>query len=140
MAKSVYTKEERHAQFLKTGLKLARKRGVGKVSISSVAKEHEVTAPLVFHIFGSRAEFHAAIIKEAKKQKIVLPADAPKLPPRKRSIKEVRAIKNKVAAKKPAVSKTAKKNSASASKRFTSLPVPTGEAAPVAPPSLTPKI
>lgn len=140
MAKSVYTKEERHAQFLKTGLKLARKRGVGKVSVSSVAKEHGVTAPLVFHIFGSRDAFHAAIVKEAKRQKIVLPVDGPKLPPRKRSVKEVRAIKDKIAGtrtKKPAVSKTAKKNSASASKRFTSLPVPTGDAAPT---SLTPKI
>lgn len=140
MAKSVYTQEERRAQFLKTGLKLARKTGVAKVSVSSVAAEHSVTAPLVFHIFGNREKFHAELRAEAKKQKIVLPADAAvkDAPKRKRSVAEVKAIKRKVVPgkdKRKVVEKSrskpataAKKEKAkTAAKKFTSLPVPTVE-------------
>lgn len=86
MAKQTYTKEERKAQFLKTGVKLAKKNGIAKVSAAAVATEHNVTAPLVFHIFGSREKLQAAIKREAKKQGVVLaePKAAP-APKRKRS-------------------------------------------------------
>lgn len=86
MAKQTYTKEERKAQFLKTGVKLAKKNGVAKVSAAAVAAEHKVTAPLVFHIFGSREGLQRAIKAEAKKQGVALA--------------EVNAIKNKPAARK----------------------------------------
>ena len=95
MAKQTYTKEERKAQFLKTGVKLAKKNGVAKVSAAAVAAEHKVTAPLVFHIFGSREGLQRAIKSEAKKQGVVLPE-----PKRKRSVAEVKAIKNKAAVTK----------------------------------------
>ena len=95
MAKQTYTKEERKVQFLKTGVKLAKKNGVAKVSAAAVAAEHKVTAPLVFHIFGSREGLQRAIKSEAKKQGVVLPE-----PKRKRSVAEVKAIKNKAAVTK----------------------------------------
>lgn len=78
MAKQTYTKEERKAQFLKTGVKLAKNNGVAKVSAAAVAAEHKVTAPLVFHIFGSREGLQRAIKAEAKKQGVVLTEPAPK--------------------------------------------------------------
>lgn len=79
MAKNTYSKEERAAQFLKTGVALAKKDGINKVTVAAVAAKHEVTAPLVFHIFGSRAKLHAAIKKEAKRLGVELGA-APKAP------------------------------------------------------------
>ena len=86
MAKQTYTKEERKAQFLKTGVTLAKKNGIAKVSAAAVATEHKVTAPLVFHIFGSREKLQAAIKREALKQGVVLaePKATP-APKRKRS-------------------------------------------------------
>lgn len=109
MAKQTYSKEERKAQFLKTGVALAKKDGVDSVTAAAVAAKHEVTAPLVFHIFGSRDKLRAAIKREAKKQGVVLPAEAKKTD-RKRSVAEVKAIKDKAAAKRPArkVSRSAK--------------------------------
>ena len=104
MAKQTYTKEERKVQFLKTGVKLAKKNGVAKVSAAAVAAEHKVTAPLVFHIFGSREGLQRAIKAEAKKQGVALaePKKAAPAPKRKRSVAEVKAIKNKVATRKVA--------------------------------------
>lgn len=96
MAKNTYSKEERKIQFLATGLKLARKNGIAKVSVAAVAAEHKVTAPLVFHIFGSRDKLQSAIKREAWKQGVTLAEPAPK---RKRTVAEVKAIKDKAAAK-----------------------------------------
>lgn len=111
MAKQTYSKEERKAQFLKTGVALAKKDGVGSVTAAAVAAKHEVTAPLVFHIFGSRDKLRAAIKREAKKQGVTLaePKAVKKAPkvakpaaaPRKRSVAEVKAIKDKAAGKRP---------------------------------------
>lgn len=113
MAKQTYSKEERKAQFLKTGVALAKKDGVDSVTAAAVAAKHEVTAPLVFHIFGSRDKLRAAIKREAKKQGVTLAepkpkkvakAAAPKVakaPTRKRSVAEVKAIKDKAAGKRP---------------------------------------
>lgn len=106
MAKQTYSKEERKAQFLKTGVALAKKDGVDSVTAAAVAAKHEVTAPLVFHIFGSRDKLRAAIKREAKKQGVTLaePKVVKKVAkaPRKRSVAEVKAIKDKVAGKRPA--------------------------------------
>lgn len=103
MAKQTYSKEERKAQFLKTGVALAKKDGVDSVTAAAVAAKHEVTAPLVFHIFGSRDKLRAAIKREAKKQGVTL-AEPKKVAkaPRKRSVAEVKAIKDKAAGKRPA--------------------------------------
>lgn len=92
MAKQTYSKGERRAQFLETGIALAKKGGLDSVTAVAVAAKHEVSAPLVFHIFGSRDKLRAAIKREAKKQGVVL-AD-PKAP-RKRSIAEVKAATGK---------------------------------------------
>lgn len=115
MAKQTYTKDERKAQFLKAGLAIAKKDGIAKVSVAAVAQKCSVTAPLVFHCFGARSNLQLAIKKEAKKQGIKLP-DSKGTPPakkpavaRKRSVAEVKAIKNKVAAPKVrTVSRSAK--------------------------------
>lgn len=122
MAKQTYSKEERRAQFLKTGIALAKKGGLNSVTAVAVAAKHEVTAPLVFHIFGSRDKLRAAIKREAKKQGVTLPESkaAKKAParagshavakaPRKRSIAEVKAIKDKAAGKRPARTATGKR-------------------------------
>lgn len=110
MAKQTYTKEERKAQFLKTGLALAKKDGIAKVSAAAVAAKHNVTAPLVFHIFGSRSGLQAAIKREAKKQGVTLAEPKAAAPARKRSVAEVKAIKDKAAGKRaPAAKKAAAK-------------------------------
>lgn len=63
MAKKLLPREERRASLIKTGVKLASKRDCNwkKLSCAKVAKANGVTAPLVFHIFGSRENLHAAI-------------------------------------------------------------------------------
>lgn len=72
MAKSIYTRDERKEQFVKSGIKLARKVGVSKVTGAAVAAEHNITAPLVFHIFGTREKLHEAIRAAATAQGIKL--------------------------------------------------------------------
>lgn len=133
MAKQTYTKTERKAQFLETGVKLAKKNGLKKVSAAAVAKEHSVTAPLVFHIFGNREGLQKAVKSHAKKLGVALLEPAKKVPARKRSIAEVKAIKNKVATKKvapakksAASSKPAKKKSATTAtaKKLPKFPLP----------------
>ena len=110
MAKQTYSKEERKAQFLKTGVALAKKGGVDSVTAAAVAAKHEVTAPLVFHIFGSRDKLRAAIKREAKKQGVTLAEPkAVKKAPRKRSVAEVKAIKDKAAGKRPVRATTGKR-------------------------------
>ena len=103
MAKTIYPRDERKAQFIATGIKLAKKLGIDGVSISAVAKEHKVTPPLIFHIFGTRVAFHSAVKTAAKKQGVALDTAAKPAPKRKRSVAEVKAIKNKVAAKPKAI-------------------------------------
>jgi hypothetical protein len=108
MAKQTYTAAERKAQFLKAGLAIAKKDGIAKVSVAAVAAKCKVTAPLVFHSFGTRDALQAAIKREATKQKVKLAEPkkaARKAPARKRSVAEVRAIKDKAAGKKITTSK-----------------------------------
>ena len=111
MAKTIYPRDERKTQFVNTGIKLAKKNGLSGVTISAVAKEHKVTAPLIFHIFGTRAGFHTAVKAAAKKQKISL-----------ESVKKPAAVKT---AKKPAAVKAAKKPKAKKPVAFPQMPAPT---------------
>lgn len=116
----MFTRDQRKEQALDAGLALAQKSGVKSVSVSSIARECDVTAPLLFHIFGNRDKLHEAIKRHARKRKVKLPTDAatkkrpaapasaPR-PARKRSVAEVKAIKDKAAGKRPAVKKAAKK-------------------------------
>ena len=101
----IYTREERKAQALDAGLKLAQVAGVKAVSVSAIARECGVTAPLLFHIFGDRDSVHRAIQAHARKKKVKLPTATAA---RKRSVAEVKAIK-KTAARKPAAKKAARK-------------------------------
>ena len=145
MSKKVkLSKEERRAAAIKTGVQLARKVGAGAVTVAAVAAKHQVTPPVIFHIFGSQLAFAKAIAKEAKKQGVELPyaklivrtprpkkvaallkpkvavgkktnesrakllKASAKAAPRKRSVAEVKAIKDKIAGKR-ALKVTAKK-------------------------------
>lgn len=103
----IYTREERKAQALDAGLKLAQVAGVKAVSVSAIARECGVTAPLLFHIFGDRDSVHRAIQAHARKKKVKLPTST--AAPRKRSVAEVKAIKKKAATKKVAAKKAATK-------------------------------
>lgn len=103
MAKQTYTKDERKAQFLKAGVAMAKKDSIAKLSVAAVAKKCGVTAPLVFHVFGTRENLQLAVKREAKKLNIKLADPKPAkvvAPARKRSVAEVRAIKDKAAGKK----------------------------------------
>lgn len=141
MGKHVYTQEERRAQFIKTGINIAKAKGIDSLSVSAVADKHKVTAPLVFHIFGTRLKFREAVAAEAKKQGITLKGDVG-APKKKLTAAQVNAIKRKEgvkgkpvpttrAGKKPVVAKP------SAPGKFAALPVPAGEAVDT---NLSPKV
>ena len=115
----IYTREERKAQALDAGLKLAQESGVKGVSVSAIARECGVTAPLLFHIFGDRDSVHRAIQAHARKKKVKLPTAT--AAPRKRSVAEVKAIKNKTATKKAATKRATKR----AARKPVPLPVDT---------------
>lgn len=129
MAKQTYTKEERKAQFLKAGVVLAKKDGLTAVSVAAVAKKCNVTAPLVFHVFGTRTALQAAIKREAKKQGVTLvESKVAKKPTRKRSIAEVRAIKDKAASPTKGAQRPAKAGSrAPSAKQASPKPAGTGK-------------
>lgn len=100
------TSAERVQKSIEIGLKLAQKSGLSSVSVNAVAVAQNVSAPLIFRCVGNRDALHTKIKAAAKKAGIVLDSGKTE---RKRSIKEVKAIKNKVAAKKaPAAKKTTK--------------------------------
>lgn len=115
MAKHTYTREERRAQFLKIGIKLAKKDGLGKLTAAAIAREAGVTGPLVFHVFGSRQGLQAEVRKEAKKQGLELVAP--------KAVKKPAAAAPKKATKKvPPAKKRA------ANKKMATLPVPSNVA------------
>ena len=111
MARTIHTRDERREQFIKAGLKIARKSGVKGVSGAAVARECSVTAPLIFHNFGSIKGFREAVAEAAKKQGVTL-AEAATPAPRKRSVAEVKAIKDKVAGKREVKPKMGRKKTA----------------------------
>ena len=59
--KVLLTKDERKASLIAAGIKLASTTEWNKLSCAKVAAADGVSAPLVFHIFGSRAKLHKAI-------------------------------------------------------------------------------
>lgn len=60
--KVLLTKDERKASLIQSGVKLlAAGTPWNKLSCAKVAKADKVSAPLVFHIFGSRDKLHKAI-------------------------------------------------------------------------------
>lgn len=139
MGKHVYTQEERRAQFIKTGINIAKAKGIDSLSVSAVADKHKVTAPLVFHIFGTRVKFREAVAAEAKKQGITLKGDIGK-PKKKLTAAQVNAIKRKEGAKRSPTTRAGKKPvvaKPTAPGKFAALPVPAGEAVDT---NLSPKV
>ena len=115
MAKHTYTREERRAQFLKIGVKLAKKDGIDRLTAAAIAREAGVTGPLVFHVFGSRQGLQAEVRKEAKKQGVELVA--PKAAKKPTAAAPKKATKKVPPAKKKAVNK-----------KIATLPVPSNVA------------
>lgn len=111
MAKNTYTREERRAQFLKIGVKLAKKDGIDRLTAAAIAREAGVTGPLVFHVFGSRKGLQTEVRKEAKKQGLELAAP-------KAVKKPAAAAPKKTTKKVPPAKKKA------ANKKIATLPVP----------------
>lgn len=105
----MFTRDQRREQALDAGLALAQKSGVKSVSVSSIARECDVTAPLLFHIFGNRDKLHDAIKRHARKRKVKLPTDAAKKAATKKSAGKAAGAKGSVSAtgKRPAAKKAA---------------------------------
>lgn len=151
--KDMTSGDERKAQLLECGAKLAAKHGAANVTRRMVAKACKVSEALVAHYMGAAATAQKAYAKHAKKLGLALPDKAKeaelgaklrahgprdKRDTRKRSVKEVEAIKRKATtAKKSARSSTpATKRPATAAKRKATSKKPTGEQRRTAP---TPK-
>jgi AcrR family transcriptional regulator len=106
MPKILMTTDERREKAVKIGVKLARKVGAERVSMAKIAAEMKVSAPRLFHIFGTQAELAKAIKKAAKAEGVTLAVAEPKraevraaaaaTAPRKVTAKQVQAIKRKV--------------------------------------------
>ena len=103
---------ERKTQLLDAGAKLAVKLGAANVTRRLVAKEAKVAEALVSHYLGTSAEAQKAYTKRARKLGFTLPTKAvsddiglkmrkhkpgDKRDTRKRSVREVKTIKQKVA-------------------------------------------
>lgn len=114
MATKVLSSEEREESILNAGAQLAAKYGAVNVTRRMVASKLKISDGLVSHYMGGTAEAQAAYKKRMKKLKLVEPAKdkiealgvklRAKGPrevksTRKRSIREVKAIKRNVAAK-----------------------------------------
>jgi hypothetical protein len=92
MSVTTYSKEERKEQALKIGLRMAKKEGIGRVSVNAIARELKVSGPLLFHVFGNREGLHKELAKAAKAAKLELPVAQP-------SVRAARAEKKAAAAK-----------------------------------------
>lgn len=103
---------ERKTQLLDAGAKLAVKLGAANVTRRLVAKEAKVAEALVSHYLGSSTDAQAAYAKHARKLGLTLPNKAEtaaiglkmrkhkpgdKRDMRKRTVREVKTIKQKVA-------------------------------------------
>ena len=73
MPRHVYTQEEREAQFLKAGIKQAKKHGIDRLKLSHIAAHCQVSPPLVSHVLGTRAQMRASVVAHAASQGLVLP-------------------------------------------------------------------
>lgn len=85
--------DERRVKALSIAVPMAAKTGAGGVSIKSVAQKMKCSAPLLFHIFGTSADFGKAIAKQAKKEGVTLPTTTV-------TVRMQAAIKSRAAAKK----------------------------------------
>ena len=111
---------ERIQKSVEIGLKIAQKKGLGAVSVRQIAIAQNVSAPLIFRCVGNRDELLKKIKAAAKKAGVTLADDATKkAAPRKREIKEVKAIAAKKVAKK-----VAKKAAKKAAPKFPTLQAP----------------
>lgn len=114
--KTVFTKEERKAQLLAIGARLAAKYGAANVTRRMVAKEAKCAEALVSVYMGGTDRAQSAYARKAKALGYSLPDKATtatigaklrahgprdKRDTRKRSVKEVEAIKRKSAARGP---------------------------------------
>lgn len=109
---------ERIQKSVEIGLKIAQKKGLGAVSVRQIAIAQNVSAPLIFRCVGNRDELLKKIKAAAKKAGVTLADDATKkAAPRKREIKEVKAIAAKNAAPAAKKSAPAKKAAKKAAKR-----------------------
>ena len=114
MSKTKVTGAERKAMLLEIGARLAAKHGAKNVTRRMVAKGAKVSEGLVSRYFATSAEGHKAYARKAKAMGLTLPDKAKteaigvklrahgprdKRDTRKRSIREVEAIKRKAAAK-----------------------------------------
>lgn len=79
MSKQVLTKDERCEAALKIAVVLAKKVGAEKVSLAAVAAKMKVSAPLMFHIFGTSGEFRKQLVKAAKVAGAELPTATTKV-------------------------------------------------------------
>lgn len=113
MASKVMDAAARKALLLDVGAKLAAKVGAKNVTRRAVAQAGKVSEALVAHYFGGKEEAQKLYAKQAKKLGLAMPdkdkeekigkkmrAHGPRkpAPPRKRSAREVEAIKRKTAA------------------------------------------
>lgn len=111
MAKHIYTKPERRAQAIKSGIKLARKSGISKLTIAAVAADLKVSSPLISHVFGTKAEFVKAVRTEAKRQGVSLEQ------PVSRSTDNGKFVSKATAAAKPCTTVTGKRSTKRTSSR-----------------------
>lgn len=103
--------EDRKAQALRVGVKMARKSGIETLTMADVARALDISSPRMFHIFGTAAEFTKAVKRELRsgangralvaEVKAIKKQLAPvsRTPVRKRSVAEVKAIKRAVETK-----------------------------------------
>jgi AcrR family transcriptional regulator len=142
MKAKVVTGAERKAALLECGAKLAAKHGAVNVTRRMVAKACKVSEGLVTAYMGTTADAQKLYTRQAKKLGLKLPtkeqveaigaklrAHGPRKAPvkrtsRKRSVKEVQAIREKIAGKRasPALAKALRKPAA---KKSVSVPAVT---------------
>ena len=140
--------DERYNTILAAGAKLAGKYGAVNVTRNMVAKEAKISAPLVSYYMGSSADAQKLYAKQAKKLGIAQPdkakieeigrkmrAHGPRKSKvvRKRSIKEVSAIKRKTKMRNGAPENTVRTTSPAQAVATLAEPVTPVNVPPVAP-------
>lgn len=129
--------DERKKKILDAGAALAAKYGAVNVTRRMVAKACKVSDPLIAHYMGSAKDAQTAYRRHMKKLGLVEPtkdkieaagiklrAKSKGQPERKRTVKEVKAIKNKAAAKPVSAPKPKAKIKPKAKAKPVSAPKP----------------
>lgn len=62
MARMMHSLTERKDQFLRAGILIAKSDGIRAVTCKAVADKCGVTAPMVFHAFGTRDALRKSVI------------------------------------------------------------------------------